>query len=289
MICDLTPELVRSWYAALQACDGWSVAAKAYTRFRQVLTRAGDDDRIARNPCRIQGGGAERHPEQQFISMEKIYQLAGEVPSRYRAMILLAGMAGLRQGELFALCRSDLDLLHAVVAVRRKRLRLASGVVIEDDPKSQAGSRMVALPGPLVTELEHHLLEFAADDGVGPESYVFTSPDGRPVEWSNFRHRVWLPAVAAAGLPGLRFHDLRHIAGYQFPNGSHHEGADGPTRARQPPCVAHLPARHRGSRPTDRQAPRRDGRRGPGVEALDRVTVPAAVGRRSRSPQRAKS
>ena len=33
------------------------------------------------------------------------------------------------------------------------------------------------------------------------------------MERSNFRCRVWLPAAAAAGLPGLRFHDLRHTAG----------------------------------------------------------------------------
>jgi integrase len=30
---------------------------------------------------------------------------------------------------------------------------------------------------------------------------------------SYFRRRVWLPAIEAAEMPGLRFHDLRHTAG----------------------------------------------------------------------------
>jgi integrase len=45
-----------------------------------------------------------------------------------------------------------------------------------------------------------------------PEELVFASMRGTPVQPSNFRQRVWDPAVAAAGLEdsGYRFHDLRH-------------------------------------------------------------------------------
>jgi integrase len=206
----LTPDLIRSWYAALRRKKGASVASKSYTRLRQILASAVDDDRLAKNPCRIEAGGAERHPEQRFASLAELYQLAAAVPDRYRALVLTAGLAGLRQGELFALRRRDVDLLHAVISVRRKRLRLASGEVIEDDPKTEAGKRRVALPTPLVVELERHL---ATHGGTGPDAFVFTSPMGEPLERSNFRYRVWVPAAASVGLAGLRFHDLRHTAG----------------------------------------------------------------------------
>lgn len=132
------------------------------------------------------------------------------MPERYRALVLTAGLAGLRQGELFALRRRDVDLLHATIAVHRKRLRLASGEVLEDHRKSDAGRRSVVLPGPLVAELEHHLAIYT---GPSPEAYVFPSPEGVPLERSNFRNRVWIPATRAVGLAGLRFHDLRHTAG----------------------------------------------------------------------------
>ena len=42
---------------------------------------------------------------------------------------------------------------------------------------------------------------------------MFTTDEGVPIERSNFRSRVWLPATARAGLSGVRFHDLRHTAG----------------------------------------------------------------------------
>ena len=206
----LTPDLIRSWYAALRQQKGSSIASKAYTRLRQILTRAVDDDRLAKNPCRINGGGAERHAEQRFATLAELYQLAAAVPDRYRTLVLTAGLAGLRQGELFALRRRDVDLLHGVITVRCKRLRLASGEVIEDDPKTEAGKRRVALPAPLVAELERHL---DAHAGTRPDAFAFTSPTGEPLERSNFRYRVWVPAARKTRMQGLRFHDLRHTAG----------------------------------------------------------------------------
>jgi integrase len=44
---------------------------------------------------------------------------------------------------------------------------------------------------------------------------VFTSPDGAPMRHSNFYRRAWMPALAAVGLSGVHFHDLRHT-GNQF-------------------------------------------------------------------------
>lgn len=209
-LSELTPELVRLWYAALVAGRGQSVAAKAYTRLRQVLAQAVNDDRLVKNPCRIDGGGTERHPEQRFASLAELYALADAVGDRYRALVLTAGLTGVRQGELFGLQRRDVDLLHATITVRRKRLRLSSGKVIEGEPKSIAGRRTVAVPGPLVAELERHLGAHAQG---GLDGYVFVSPDGLPLEPSNFRFRVWVPATGQVGLSGLRFHDLRHTAG----------------------------------------------------------------------------
>jgi integrase len=49
---------------------------------------------------------------------------------------------------------------------------------------------------------------------VFPEALQTALPDpnGAPILHSNFRSRIWLPAVAKAGLEGLRIHDLRHTA-----------------------------------------------------------------------------
>ena len=207
---ELTPEVIRSWYQSLVVNRTKSTAAKAYVRLRQVLNQAVDDERILRNPCRIRRGGVERHEEQRFATMSELLEIAALAPERYRVLMLTAGLGGLRQGELFGLRRRDLDLEKGVVRVRRKRLRLDSGEVIENEPKSGAGQRTVTLPDQVLELLEAHLERFTAD---GDAAYVFTSENGQPIDRNNFRKRIWLPIVSAIGLEDLRFHDLRHTAG----------------------------------------------------------------------------
>jgi integrase len=44
-----------------------------------------------------------------------------------------------------------------------------------------------------------------------PEAIVFADGNGNFLWHSNFRQRVWIPALQAAGLPeDLRIHDMRH-------------------------------------------------------------------------------
>jgi len=136
--------------------------------------------------------------------------LGEAIDPRYRALVLSAGITGLRQGELFALRRRDLDLARGWIHVRRKRIRLASGEVIEDEPKTEAGIRRVAVGQHLVDELRRHVRAYTVK---GLEAYVFTTGTCLPPDRTNFRQRVWESATAKVGLSGLRFHAMRHTAG----------------------------------------------------------------------------
>jgi integrase len=73
--------------------------------------------------------------------------------------------------------------------------------------KSRAGKRVVPIPTLIIPVIRWHLACFAEP---GDEALVFTSPGGMPLHHSNFRRRVWLPALTSAGLPAIHFHDLRH-------------------------------------------------------------------------------
>lgn len=53
--------------------------------------------------------------------------LAEAVPDRFRAMVLLASWCALRFGELTALRREQVDLLHVEVVVTESVTELASG------------------------------------------------------------------------------------------------------------------------------------------------------------------
>ena len=77
-------------------------------------------------------------------------------------------------------------------------------------PKTDAGRRTVVLSAFLVDELATHMAQRGEP---GPEGLVFPAVEGGPMRRSNFRRRTWEPATRRVGVPGLRFHDLRHSAG----------------------------------------------------------------------------
>jgi integrase len=91
--------------------------------------------------------------------------------------------------------------------VVRQLAEIRGGGFAFGPPKSAAGKRVVTIPEVICPVVQWHLSCFAED---GDEGLAFTSPEGRPLHHSNFRRRVWLPALAAAGLTGIHFHDLRH-------------------------------------------------------------------------------
>lgn len=143
-----------------------------------------------------------------FATVEQIAQLAGAVGGRYRALVLTAAYAGLRWGELAGLHRHRLNLLHKQLTVVEK-LSEVNGQLTITAPKTAAGRRTVTLSAFLVDELEGHLATYSE---LTPQGLVFPSPEGSYMRRSNFRRRTWEPATRAVGLPGLRFHDLRHSA-----------------------------------------------------------------------------
>jgi integrase len=202
---EMTLARVRRWRKKLLDSGVSEITtAKAYRLLRAVFNTALDDEMIRRNPCRIKGADREDSPERPALSVAQVYALADAVGLRYRALILLAAFTSLRWAELAALTPADIDLHALTVRVVRQLDYHDKGYKF-GPPKSKAGVRTVPFPGLIVPDLREHLHWVPSS-----VSLVFSSSTGSPLSHSNFRQRVWLPALAAVGLDGVHFHDLRH-------------------------------------------------------------------------------
>ena len=211
-MADITPARVRTWRAELLSSErpGPSTVAKAYRLLSAIMTTAVIDNIVLRNPCLEKGAGVEHAPEMRIATPQQVAVIAAAIDPRYRALVLTAAYAGCRWGELVGLRQKNLDLLHGTLTVAEQVVELAGGHLERRVPKTAAGRRVVHLPTGLVEELRSHLERFVVPH---PEALVFPGRGGGVLRGSNFRNRHWLPATAAAGVPGLRFHDLRHVAG----------------------------------------------------------------------------
>jgi len=206
---ELTLARVRRWRKKLLDSGTSEITtAKAYRFLRAVMNTAVDDGLIKRNPCRIKGAGSEDSPERPALSVAQVYALADAVGLRYRALILLAAFSSLRWGELAALRPEDIDLDACTVRVTRQLNKPGANPVF-GPLKSRAGRRVVTFADIIVSDLRRHLR------AVPPGALVFTSPEGAALSNTNFRRRVWVPALAVVGLEGTHIHDLRHT-GNQF-------------------------------------------------------------------------
>jgi integrase len=161
---------------------------------------------LAQSPCRRVPLPKVEREEMRFLTSAEVVTLAEAIQPRYRALVLVGAYGGLRIGELAGLRRGRVDLLRGTVQVAEIVVEVR-GVLHIGPPKTRASRRTVGLPRFVVEELAAHV----AEPG-DPESFVFTAPQGGPLRVTGFRARVWRPATRAAGLDGLRIHDLRHTA-----------------------------------------------------------------------------
>jgi integrase len=145
------------------------------------------------------------------LTPEEVARLARETGWRYAPMIFTAGMLGLRFCECAALRVGRIDLERGVLSVEEGLVEAESGRLSSNPPKSSAGRRTMCMPGSLITMLDGYLVGIGVDRD-DERALVFTSPTGGPLRYSNFRKRVWYPAVERAGLPPIGFHDLRRTA-----------------------------------------------------------------------------
>ncbi len=196
---------VARWVADLvRAGKAPATVHKAHQVLAKVMRSAVKAGRLAVSPCDGTELPRVEREEMRFLTPAEAARLADAIEPRYRAFVLLGAYGGLRPAELVGLKRQHVNLLKGRVDVV-EILAEVGGRHYAGPPKTKAGRRTVTFPRFVVDELAAHL---AMMDG----ELVFPAADGSPLRASNFRRRIWQPAVEAASVSPLRIHDLRHTA-----------------------------------------------------------------------------
>lgn len=128
---------------------------------------------------------------------DDVERLAAASDARFHTAILLAGYGALRQGEVLGLTRGDIHLDEGWLLVRRSRNKTTGALESTKTDKA----RRVYMPQRLADALAAHLDEYPGE----ARDLVF------PQSSSSFQ-KSWVRARTIAGLPSVRFHDLRHSA-----------------------------------------------------------------------------
>jgi integrase len=153
--------------------------------------------------ARAMADGAHRDPAAPEVGdAERVARALDD--ARDAELIRVAAYTGLRRGELIALRWGDVDFVGHKLTVRRA---ISAGV--EANSTKSRRAREVPLPDQAAVALERlsERTEFA-----GPDEYVFANRLGRRLDPTALRRR-FERGRDAAGLPPLRFHDLRHTYG----------------------------------------------------------------------------
>lgn len=158
---------------------------------------------------------AEMHP----LACEQSQQFLATADDRLYALYVLAIMAGMRQGELLALRYRDVDLDGGSLQVRYTLQKLVGGGWAFGEPKTARSRRRITLPETAIAALkEHRRRQLAERLAAGPiwqdggRGLVFVNPDGQPIDGIHLLRYRFLPILRQAGLPRIRFHELRHTA-----------------------------------------------------------------------------
>ena len=187
-----------------------------HATLRGALERAVRSGLVPRNVARLVSPPRLERAEGKFLTPEEARKFLRSVAEdRDRGLYAVALGLGLRKGELSALTWDDVDLRAGLVHVRRT-LQRYDGAYHFGPPKTDRSRRTLAAPVPLVDELKaHRARQLEERLALGPAwvgdewGLVFCRKDGYPLDPSGLTRR-FQQRLEEAGLPKMRFHELRH-------------------------------------------------------------------------------
>jgi integrase len=204
-LADLDATRVRTFIRGVEAgrLSSGSVGL-VMTVLREMCRTAVADRLMDRDPTSGVKIAARHAKEMRILTVAEYRALLDTIRPHYSLLIRTLVATGLRWGEAMGLQAQDV-IPHGsgyAVKVRRVMIEVAGKTSIRPYGKTARATRTVTIDG----DLGRVLIESAKQD---VDQFVFRAEQGGVLHRSNFG-RIWIKARAAAGVQGVRVHDLRH-------------------------------------------------------------------------------
>jgi integrase len=211
----LTPTHLRALYKEKLQSRSPRTVQYIHVTLHKALKQAVDDGLVPRNVTEAVKPPQVKREEIRPLTSEQVNVfLEAAREDRLKALYVLAIHTGLRQGELLGLKWEDVDLEAGTLQVRRTLITAKGGPVLSA-PKTKGSRRSVKLTQSAVKALRSHLQRQLGEiDRMGAlwraNSLIFASEGGDPLDRRYLTNHRFKPLLKRAGLPPIRFHDLRH-------------------------------------------------------------------------------
>jgi integrase len=186
----------------------------AYAALSQALGQAQKWGMVPRNVATLVSPPRRPRREAKFLTPEQARVFLESIRGdRLEGLYTVSMLLGLRPGEALGLLWSAIDLEAGTLAVRVSLQRI-EGKLQLDELKTVRSRRTIPLPAVALAALRAHRTRqleerLAAGELWEEHGLVFTNPRGRPLLEDNVAEHFH-QALARAGLPDMRYYDLRH-------------------------------------------------------------------------------
>ena len=212
-ICKVTTQDIQCLYRKLQregSAEGGPLAGATVRRIHNVLHQALDvavnRHLIIKNPSKDVTLPKKVTTAKTILNDEQLERFMEAIKAdvHWHDFFYLEITTGLRRGELCGLMWTDFDVKKGTLTIRRTLHRKDGGGYYVGDTKTGAGRRTIKLPPSTVQLLterkKRSISQWIFQNPIHPEDPVMP----------NSGYQRMKKLLAEAGLPNMRFHDLRH-------------------------------------------------------------------------------
>ena len=215
---DLRPDQIQGLYDQLLAQGGGTYTViKIHTVLRSALSQAVKTGMIGRNPASVTKPPKAPFREMKIYDESQVNQmLVSSKNNRLDALYHFAVTTGMRQIELLGLKWADLNWKNQTIKIERQLVRPDGRGIQSAPPKTKFGRRILTLGTRTIEVLKCHKkhqqseVQSAGDRWI-EHDLIFPNTLGNPIHPRNLL-RDFYQLLRDAGLPKIRFHDLRHTS-----------------------------------------------------------------------------